>query len=355
MSDRCFQARPLLIIVTLFALFVPVMPAAAQLPPDQTQQPATPAQPAAANRSSFNLRMLPTPTRGQEYRLSLCDGTMPGPKALSKRCMPSKAKTVSGTANHEIFFRLANGSFLPPGLGLDGNGIIHGTTTADLMGKSVVICAFQLNTEPGCNTVHFGNKLMIDEPKKKNAKNEPKSDPSKGGPSAGKIIGGIIGAAGAGVGALIAIDYAKKAIDESNAATAAGGSTSGGGTTSTANRFDGTYRAVTTNSCTNGPTGPSGVAVPCASLLQAVCAVSNGAPSPFIFAVRNGVISDACSWIYSASVSSSGVFVGQFNGTGANSMTLRGNFVPSGAFPLSGSGLDTAGNTYRSTLQVTKQ
>jgi hypothetical protein len=183
----------------------------------------------------------------------------------------------------------------------------------------------------------------------------PAAEKPKSGPSAGKVIGGVVAAAGAGVGALIAIDYAKKAIDRANVPAPSGGSTSGGGTTSSTNRFDGTYRAVVSSkSCTQGPADSSGIPNPCASITAANCPVSGGAPAAFTFTVRNGVVTDPCFWLVSASVASSGTFTGRYTGTAANSFTLTGTFTTSGSFTLSGSGVGQ-NNTYRTTLQVTKQ
>ena len=63
-------------------------------------------------------------------------------------------------------FRLENGSFLPPGLHLDGFGVISGTTDVDLSKLNVKICAIQLggygsNFNCQGQPVGFGKEVVL--------------------------------------------------------------------------------------------------------------------------------------------------------------------------------------------------
>jgi hypothetical protein len=107
-----------------------------------------PAVPAVGGPTGLNLNVsqIPTPAKGQAVNFSLCSGATLGPNAASGPCHAAEAaQTVSGApGNSLITFRLQNGSFLPPGLHLNGDGVITGTTTADLSKIVVKICAIQV-------------------------------------------------------------------------------------------------------------------------------------------------------------------------------------------------------------------
>src|SRR5688572_27713650 len=116
----------------------------------QAARPGAPAQaPAAAAPGGVNLNVsqIPLPAAGAPFRFSLCLGRHLEPGEVSAPCRTGQAnaaQTVGGTAgNSVVTFRMENGSWLPPGLVLDGFGVITGTPTVDVSKVIVKICAFQ--------------------------------------------------------------------------------------------------------------------------------------------------------------------------------------------------------------------
>lgn len=182
----------------------------------QAGQPAAPAQApaqasAAAGQGSaqLNVSQMPLPVRGVPYRFSLCLGRLLNPGEVSAPCRTAQsnaAQTVGGTAgNGVVTFRLENGSFLPPGLTLDGFGVISGTTSVDLTKLTIKICAIQLGTY-GTNfnckgkPVGFGKETLITPPTPP-APATPATSATGGGSSGGKMLGVLAGsAAAAGAG-----------------------------------------------------------------------------------------------------------------------------------------------------------
>ena len=138
------------------------------------------------------------------------------------------------------------------------------------------------------------------------------------------------------------IAKAQAAID----AAGSSGSGSSGGSTTTSNRFDGTYGAQVTYSCT----GSTSSSEPCnrSFFESGSCTFAS-----FSFSVSNGLVNDRCGWLSSAPVSSStGLYSGRYTGTASGNMPISGTFGTT--FQLTGSDV-YKGNSYRITIQVTKR
>ena len=150
---------------------------------------------------SVNIAQMETPVKGQPFRFSLCSGASLAATTASGPCHAAEAaKTVGGAAqNSLIVFRLQNGSFLPPGLHLNGDGVITGTTTADVSQLSVKICAIQVGGSGTCQpqTVGFnGGKAAIMRPPPAPAAAVAPAAAGGGGMGVGTAVG--LGLAGAG-------------------------------------------------------------------------------------------------------------------------------------------------------------
>lgn len=181
----------------------------------------------------------------------------------------------------------------------------------------------------------------------------------KTGRSAGAKVASAVAAAGVGVGTALYLANEQKKRDETTTTTTIRPTTTTTTSTttttpstttttiSTASRFDGTYRVVATTTCTMGSDPLS----PCARAFD-----RPGCPvTPFNFTVNNGIVNDPCNNIVSGSVNANGVFSGLYtSGSPTGNMVLTGTFTTTGTFTLSGS-IVSLSNTYRSTLQVTKQ
>lgn len=126
MSNRYPHTRTVILLVVI-AIGSSAMARQAPRTPAPPQAPA----PAAQGNAGLNISQMPTPVVGKPYRFSLCSGEVLAPTAVSKPC-------------GRVTFRLQNGSFLPPGLHLDGFGVISGTTNVDVSKLSVKICAIQI-------------------------------------------------------------------------------------------------------------------------------------------------------------------------------------------------------------------
>lgn len=169
----------------------------------QAAPPAAPAQapaPAGQGNAGLNVAQMPTPEIGKPYRFSLCSGEVLAPTAVSKPC-------------GRVTFRLQNGSFLPPGLHLDGFGVISGTTNVDVSKLNVRICAIQIGAY-GSNfncqgqPVGFagGKAAVLNPPPPAPAPVTPVPPGGGGGGGGGgasvlKVVGGSVAAAGAGLAA----------------------------------------------------------------------------------------------------------------------------------------------------------
>lgn len=164
--------------------------------------------------------------------------------------------------------------------------------------------------------------------------------------SSGKTAAKIGAAAAVGVGTAVAVNEGLKAIEEANSLPSAPSPSGGGSPSSSSNRYDGTYRAVVSRSCTPG--GAS--AQPCLQFLPS----GSCSPTDFTFRITNGVETDCGPWFGTGTrIDSSGRFTGSYQGSyGAPGISVSGTAGQS--WDMSGSAV-LGGATYRVTIQVTKQ
>jgi hypothetical protein len=332
MVFRYTQAGKFAALLSLASLSMAFHPA--QLVPSA---PPVAAPPSAAEGPTLNILGLPTPKKGKPYRFNLCTGQAVEATAVSRVCSPADAaKTVTGAApGVPINFRIADNSLLPPGLSLDGNGVLSGTADADLSKKSVHICATQsgaIGGSSGCT----GQAVRFD---KLNIRSMLPAQAAKaGGGGVGTAIKLGAGLGGGVAGALVlanALKDLKSAESDVAAASAGSSSSSSSSSTATAN-----YSGTVTYSCTAG----AGAAEPC----NRAPSFSGCSNSTITFSVSGGVLTDTCGWLTRGSVSSN-VYSGRYTGTASQSMPMTGT-VSSGAV---WSGTDTfKGNTYRITIAV---
>lgn len=189
----------------------------------QARQPAAPAQapaPAGQGNAGLNIAQMPTPVIGKPYRFSLCLGRLLQPGEVSAPCRTAQtnaAQTVGGTAgNAVVTFRLENGSFLPPGLTLDGFGVISGTTNVDVTKLKVKICAIQLGsygTNFNCQgkPVGFGKDVIITPPPPPPAPVTPAVPPGGGGGGGAGGVKAILGVTAAVAGGVYGYSALKSA------------------------------------------------------------------------------------------------------------------------------------------------
>lgn len=176
--------------------------------------------------------------------------------------------------------------------------------------------------------------------------NERPGQPTTSGkkPASGaKVLGGLVVAGAAGLGTYYYLD---KTLKDLNTIDSGSGGSGGGSGGSSSSAFAGTYSAQVTYSCTTS----AGAAEPCNRSFG-----SNGcAFESFTFSVSSGgTLNDACGWLTSALVGSSGTYSGRYTGTASRNMPISGTLPPSGS-SLSGSDV-YRGNTYRITIQLSKR
>ena len=146
--------------------------------------------------TSSETKPLP-PTR--PFRFSLCEGRYLTADEVSRPCYPSPESKVTGGHNAPYVFSPGHGTPLPRGLGIDGNGILHGDDPALLSG-GLPLCVRQIDVER-CKEIHFGkDTLSGPDPIAKAIDNG--SGPPKKGMNAGRalVVAGGLGLAAIGVG-----------------------------------------------------------------------------------------------------------------------------------------------------------
>lgn len=151
------------------------------------------------------------PPKGQAFRFSLCENRLLQPTDVSKPCQKSNAKPpLSGGHNADYAFSSGLNA-LPPGLRLDGFGVLHGTADVDIrkVHTNVFVCVRQLNEAENCGGL--GKFAGIGSGSQATATAPPPS-------SSGSGVGGALLVGGLVVGA-VALAAA--------AASAAGGSSGG--------------------------------------------------------------------------------------------------------------------------------
>jgi len=160
--------------------------------------------------TSSETKPLP-PTR--PFRFSLCEGRYLTADEVSRPCYPSPASKVTGGHNAPYVFSPGHGTPLPRGLGIDGNGILHGDDPALLSGR-LPLCVRQIDVER-CKEIHFGkDTLSGPDPIAKAIDNG--SGPPKKGMNAGRalVVAGGLGLAAIGVG--VAASALQMPVEESS-------------------------------------------------------------------------------------------------------------------------------------------
>lgn len=191
-------------VAVLIALTLGVTAAAFQAPRTPAPRLAPPSNGTA--NVSIKVAQMTTPVKGQAYQFSLCAGQPLAAGVASTVCHAADATGVNGASGNSIVsFKLQNGSFLPKGLHLDGNGVITGTTTADLSNVTVKICAFQIggmDSNFNCQgqTLGFnGGKVVVLNKQPAPAPAAPAAEAGSSGPGLGAALAlGAAGAAGYG-------------------------------------------------------------------------------------------------------------------------------------------------------------
>jgi hypothetical protein len=190
-----------------------------------------------------------------------------------------------------------------------------------VVGKQLGAIRQQLATLPPCDSTQL-------------VKKEPDPPKSGGGGSIVKPI--IVTAALAGAGIVGAQAYSQyKAAQDATTVTSTSGGTTSGGTTGSGSSV--TYRVQATNSCTPGIFTDVGFAASCAKVIASSGACGN--PTDFTVTVKNGVLTDVCGWLSSASVAS-GSYTGSYFGYGSLSsgIPVKGTFNANGTSAISGDG-----------------
>jgi len=165
------------------------------LPPDTVNQVGLQWELQVIGTSSETKPLPPT----RPFRFSLCEGRYLTADEVSRPCYPSPESKVTGGHSAPYVFSAGHGSPLPRGLGIDGNGILHGDDPALLSG-GLPLCVRQIDVER-CKEIHFGkDTLSGPDPIAKAIDNG--SGPPKKGMNAGRalVVAGGLGLAAIGVG-----------------------------------------------------------------------------------------------------------------------------------------------------------
>lgn len=170
---------------------------AGQAPVASPGLPATPATQAQGGLR-WDLDSIPACGGREAFRFSLCEGRYLEAGQRSRPCLPgSQPSTVSGGHNAPYVFSTGHNTFLPKGMSIDGDGVLHGSDCRLLKkGAQLPICVRQLDVET-CQNVGVG------------VPGTRTAAASKGGHTGLAIVGLGLAAGGVALGA-----SALKSIDE---------------------------------------------------------------------------------------------------------------------------------------------
>ncbi len=171
--------------------------------PPQPASPRAPAKvpplpPDTVNQTGleWNLAIGECTVKGP-FRFSLCTGQYLSAGETSGPCSPSSANGIVGGHNANYVFSAGHGQFLPKGLGVDGNGILHGDSCKLIpKGTQLPLCVRQLDVER-CGAYKVGQQVAQADPK------------AKGGGAGGKVLAALVVAGGAAYGAKYLSDQAQ--------------------------------------------------------------------------------------------------------------------------------------------------
>jgi hypothetical protein len=169
----------------------------------------------------WGLNTVGTQGATKPFRFSLCEGRYLEAGEVSRPCDPSRARTVAFGHDAPFVFSPGHNTFLPPGLSIDGNGILTGDDPERLANLDIPMCVRQLHVEQ-CRTIHLRNDskpILIEQRPIAEAIDNGSSPAKKGMGKGGAllVVGGLALAAG---GIAVAASAAQLTED---------GSTGGGG------------------------------------------------------------------------------------------------------------------------------
>jgi len=186
---------------------------------------AVPAKTVDNGGLTWKLRSIGVCKAGEPFRFSLCEGRYLDAGEASRPCNPSVPSTVTGGHNAPYVFSVGHNKFLPQGIGIDGNGVLHGDDCKLLKsGAQLPMCVRQLNVET-CRAIDLGPKTTTAEAKAPEAR--------KGGHAAVALlaVGAAAGGIAIGASALKTTDdtFATSSACVTRSQCCSGVGTSGGG------------------------------------------------------------------------------------------------------------------------------
>ncbi len=150
------RSRRSLAVVAWLAASLGASPHGLAAGPQQATPPPLP--PDTVNQAGlwWGLNTIGTQGATKPFRFSLCEGRYLAADEVSRPCYPSRARTVGFGHDAPFVFSPGHNTFLPPGLSIDGNGILKGDDAELLANLDVPMCVRQLHVEQ-CRTIHLRN------------------------------------------------------------------------------------------------------------------------------------------------------------------------------------------------------
>ena len=189
--------------------------------PQQATPPPLPPDTVNQVGLSWDLRTIGTGKDSgatKPFRFSLCEGRYLTAGEVSRPCYhPPK---VGGGHNAPFVFSPGHNTFLPPGLSIDGDGILKGDDPALLtkLDEGLPLCVRQVDVER-CKTIKFGEKTKNVEDNIAKAIDNGSGPPKKG------MGGARVAILGLGLGGAAVLAASALQVTEEGAAGGSGGMT----------------------------------------------------------------------------------------------------------------------------------
>jgi hypothetical protein len=169
--------------------------------PQQATPPALPPDTVNQAGLQWNLFSIGRGEATKPFRFSLCEGRYLAPGELSRPCNQfTHPRTVDYGHDAPFVFSAGHNRFLPPGLSIDGNGILQGDDPALLSElDELPLCVRQLDVEM-CKPIRILEKTLIREDPIAKPLDNGAGPPKKGmGAAKAVVLAGGLGLAAGGI------------------------------------------------------------------------------------------------------------------------------------------------------------
>ncbi len=200
-------------LVGSLTAFLSVSPNVVAAPPPQAQAPP-PLPPDTVDQRGlgWDLHTIGYREANKPFRFSLCEGRYLAAHEISRPCNQSNNGTIRFGHDAPFVFSAGHNQFLPKGLSIDGNGILHGDDPKLLSRlASLPLCVRQLDVER-CKTVKVAKNTALEQDEIVEPIYNGSGPPKKGagGMGFGKALVTTVGLTAAVAGGIYAYQAAKE-------------------------------------------------------------------------------------------------------------------------------------------------